>query len=179
MKKVMKNNIIIVSIVLLILTPIVLFFYLPTTPEEAILKRRDEAFVLDTIIDEISIDKDYSVTLYINKKGYLNSAVIEKILWFYIVDEFSGNISPIAPHELEIGDTRVSLISSFYDKGTKYISYGVIKDNSISKVVYNNEPLREIHFNDLRIVYGFGDEITFTAQYDLYDQEGNILKHIK
>ncbi len=162
---------------ILIIFFIGLILYLPKN-HTTVLHRIDKPFEITEIIKQVSIDDKTLMTLYLNQNGMLNAVVTKQNVFFTKIQKISGHHELVEPFDLKQGDTRVSLHITWYNEGTDYIIYGIIKDNAVSTVEYMNYTLSEFRYNNSRVVYGFGKGI-HQKEYKLYDTNGVELSHWK
>ena len=75
-----------------------------------------------------------------------------------------------------LNENFVKLVS-WYDKSDKYVVMAVAYDEDVAAITYQNQELTPLDINGYHLFYGTG-----TGKYEVYelfDQEGNRLEHIK
>lgn len=144
----------------------------------SVIKRINE---VDKIIKQVELDDKNSMTLYLNQSGLLRCAITSNNLFFYRLKRISEGIKIKKSHETEAGNLRCWLNILWYDKDKKYVIFGYISDKDVATITYQQKKLTEVLYNNIRIVYGFGnsDNEQCSDVVKIYDYEGTILDKIK
>ena len=69
------------------------------------------------------------------------------------------------------------MLISWYNKSDKYVVMAVAYDEDVSRITYFNQELMQLNVNGYRLFYGYG--IGEYEVYELFDENGNRLEHIK
>lgn len=154
------------------------FTYFPKSMDTA-LNRIKYPFEVGEIVTSQQIDENLIVVIYTNKENssQLQNAIIQKTGIFYSVVEMNGSLNIEMPKELDRGDLRTAELISWYDKSDKYVVMAVAYDEDVAAITYQNQELTPLDINGYHLFYGTG-----TGKYEVYelfDQEGNRLEHIK
>lgn len=94
----------------------------------------------------------------------------EKIRGYKIVDVNAE----LLPYGEEL---RVGLYGSTYSKGSKWVYFGIIYDDSVEKIVWNDVEGIRFSAANMDMVYAVGDGEFGGEEYYLYDANGNELSH--
>ena len=154
------------------------FIYFPKSIDTA-LNRTKYPFEVGEILTSQQIDENLIVVIYTNKNNNneLQNAIIQKNSIFYSVVEMNGSLNIEIPQKLDSGDLRTQVLVSWYDKSDKYVVMAVAYDEDVAAITYQNQELTPLDINGYHLFYGTG-----TGKYEVYelfDQEGNRLEHIK
>ena len=154
------------------------FIYFPKSIDTA-LNRIKYPFEVGEILTSQQIDENLIVVIYTNKNNNneLQNAIIQKNSIFYSVVEMNGSLNIEIPQKLDSGDLRTQVLVSWYDKSDKYVVMAVAYDEDVAAITYQNQELTPLDINGYHLNYGTG-----TGKYEVYelfDQEGNRLEHIK
>ena len=154
------------------------FIYFPKSIDTA-LNRIKYPFEVGEILTSQQIDENLIVVIYTNKNNNneLQNAIIQKNSIFYSVVEMNGSLNIEIPQKLDSGDLRTQVLVSWYDKSDKYVVMAVAYDEDVAAITYQNQELTPLDINGYHLFYGTG-----TGKYEVYelfDQEGNRLEHIK
>lgn len=163
---------------MLICVGIGLFIYLPKDVYTA-LGRIKHPFEVGEILTTQQIEENLTLAIYTNKEknNELQNALIEKTGIFHKVIEMNGSLSIDKPKKLQSGDLRTQMLISWYDKSDKYVVMAVAYDEDVSGITYLNQELMQLNVNGYRLFYGYG--IGEYEVYELFDENGNLLEHIK
>lgn len=147
-----------------------------TAIEQAVEGQR---FMISEIVDEIEIDNNRTLTLYLNGYGELDCAVTHKNLFYYTVDKLAGHIyTPNTENVLPSVNYRAILHFTGYESGEEYACFGVILDDDVARIEFNNKAMKEIDYRGMRIVYTYGSGNPKT-KFILYDKDNNVLELTK
>lgn len=153
------------------------FIYFPKSIDTA-LNRIKYPFEVGEILTSQQIDENLIVVIYTNKIIIMNSRTLSyKKQYFYSVVEMNGSLNIEIPQKLDSGDLRTQVLVSWYDKSDKYVVMAVAYDEDVAAITYQNQELTPLDINGYHLFYGTG-----TGKYEVYelfDQEGNRLEHIK
>jgi hypothetical protein len=122
------------------------------------------------LIEQIAISSDESLLFYFNGNGNVNCAVVEKRLVGYKVVDVNAELLPY--HE----ERKVGLYGSSYNRGSKWVYFGVVYDDSVETVVWNDVEAIRFSSSNLDMLYAFGDGEFKGKEYYLYDSNGNELE---
>ena len=141
------------------------FIYFPKSIDTA-LNRIKYPFEVGEILTSQQIDENLIVVIYTNKNNNneLQNAIIQKNSIFYSVVEMNGSLNIEIPQKLDSGDLRTQVLAVAYDE-------------DVAAITYQNQELTPLDINGYHLFYGTG-----TGKYEVYelfDQEGNRLEHIK
>ena len=148
------------------------FIYFPKSIDTA-LNRIKYPFEVGEILTSQKIDENPNK----NNNNELQNAIIQKNSIFYSVVEMNGSLNIEIPQKLDSGDLRTQVLVSWYDKSDKYVVMAVAYDEDVAAITYQNQELTPLDINGYHLFYGTG-----TGKYEVYelfDQEGNRLEHIK
>lgn len=123
------------------------------------------------LIEQIDINPKESLLFYFNGNGNVNCAVAEKRLTGYKIVDVNAELAPYRE------DLRVGLYGSTYNKGSKWVYFGIIYDDSVEKIVWNDTEGIRLNSSDMDLVYAVGDGEFKGNEYYLYDVNGNQLEH--
>ncbi|AUS96748.1 hypothetical protein CDQ84_05640 [Clostridium thermosuccinogenes] len=147
----------------------------PKTPlaalEKGYMGKQDSILMYCALIEQVDINQNKSLLFYYNGRGNVNCAVAEKKIAGYRIVDVNAELAPY--HE----DLRVGLYGSTYDKGKKWVYFGIIYDDSVDKVVWNNIEGVRFSSSDMDMVYAVGDGDFKGNEYHIYDADGNELEH--
>lgn len=132
--------------------------------DENILKYSD-------LIGQVDLSSEESLLFYYNGKGNVNCAVAEKNIFGFRIVDVNAELLPYRE------DLRVGLYGSTYNKGSKWVYFGIIYDDSVKRVVWNNTEGIRFSSSDMDLVYAAGDGAFKGNEYKLYDAYGNELEH--
>ena len=71
----------------------------------------------------------------------------------------------------------MGLYGSTYSNGSKWVYFGIIYDDSVEKIVWNNTEGISFSAANMDMVYVVGDGEFEGGEYCLYDVNGNELSH--
>jgi len=147
----------------------------PKTPLAALEKeymgKQENILRYSELIKQIDISPKESLLFYFNCNGNINCAVAEKRITGYKIVDVNAELAPYRE------DLRAGLYGSTYDKGNKWAYYGIIYDNSVEKIVWNDAEGIRFSSSNLDMVYAVGDGEFKGNEYYLYDAVGNELEH--
>lgn len=173
-----KRAIFLIVLIIIFGVGISFFMYFPKSIENA-LNRIKYPFEVGEILASQQIDENLTAVIYTNKeeKSNLQNAIVRKRGIFYDVIETNGSVHIEKPKQLESGQLRTQALISWYDKSDKYVVMAVAYDEDVAAITYQNQELTPLDINGYHLFYGTG-----TGKYEVYelfDQEGNRLEHIK
>lgn len=170
-----KTKLTIIIIFILLGLLLIVWYKQPKTPLTALEKRYmgKEKNILrySELIEQIDINPKESLLFYFNGNGNVNCAVAEKRVGSYKIVDVNAELAPYRE------DLRVGLYGSTYDKGSKWVYFGIIYDDSVEKIVWNNMEGIRFSSSNMDIVYAVGDGEFKGNEYYLYDVNGNELEH--
>lgn len=136
-------------------------------------------FEVGEVIATEEIYKNTTAVLCTNKQdtNYLQNAIIRKYGFFYKVIDKNGSIVLKQLEQLQSGEQRAECLASWYDKGEHYFVMSTAYDKEIDQIQYEGANLTPIFYKGYSIFFGWGTG--HAIQYQLYDQNGNELEHIK
>lgn len=138
-----------------------------------------QRFMISEIIDEIKIDSNRILTLYLNGYGELDCAVTHKNLFYYTVDNLAGHVYTTNSAEVLTGvNYRAILHFTGYESGEEYACFGVILDDDVARIEFNNKDMKKIDFRGMHIVYTYGRGNP-KSKFTLYDKNNNVLELTK
>ena len=168
-----KPTMIIIMILLGLLLTV--WYTQPKTPltalENRYMGKKESVLRYSSLIKQIDIDSKTSLLFYYNGNRNVNCAVVEKKISRYKIINVSAELS----ENKEV--LRVGLHGSAYDKGTKWIYFGIIYDGSVEKVVWNDIEATRFSSLDLDMFYAIGDGEFEGEEYYIYDSNDNKLDH--
>jgi hypothetical protein len=175
-----KFRLIIAIVVILLLFIFFLWYIQPKSPLSALengYKDKEESiWRYSDFIKQIDINAKESLLFYFNGNGNVNCAVVEKKIVGYKIADVSAEL-PVYNDEL-----RAGLFGSTYDKGNKWVYFGIIYDDSVERIVWNDVEAIRFSSSDLDMFYAVGNE-AFGAkdnlEYHIFDSKGNELEHHK
>ena len=159
------------AMILLGLLCIVIYLQ-PKSPLAALKKEYiSKASILrySNLIEQIDITSEKSLLFYYNGNGNVNCAVAEKIFYGYKIVNISAEL-PVHKDEWKVG-----LFGSTYEKGTQWVYFGIIYDDSVEKIFWNDVEAIRFSALNLEMFYAFGNGEFKGAEYHLYDSNGNEL----
>lgn len=173
-----KRAIFLIVLIIIFGVGISFFMYFPKSIENA-LNRIKYPFEVGEILASQQIDENLTAVIYTNKeeKSNLQNTIVRKRGIFYDVIETNGSVHIEKPKQLESGQLRTQVLISWYDKSDKYVVMAVAYDEDVAAITYQNQELTPLDINGYHLFYGTG-----TGKYEVYelfDQEGNRLEHIK
>ena len=174
----MKKIKFILVIILLLLLGVLLVVWpiQPQTPLNALEKEymnKGESILQYThFIEQIDINSKESLLFYLNGNENVNCAVAVKKINGYKIVDVNGELEPYQD------DWRAALYGSTYGKVKKWVYFGIIYDDAVEKVVWNN--VEAIRFSALTMdmFYAIGNGPFEGQEYYLYDSDGNKLEYI-
>jgi len=114
----------------------IVWYRQPKTPLAALEKeymgKEESVLRYSSLIKQIDINPDESLLFYFNGNGNVNCAVAEKRIGRYKIVDVNAELAPYRE------DLKVGLYGSTYDRGKKWVYFGIIYDDSVEKVVWNN-----------------------------------------
>ena len=147
----------------------------PKTPltalENRYMGKKESVLRYSSLIKQIDIDSQTSLLFYYNGNQNVNCAVAEKKISGYRIVDVGAEVSTNKEA------LRVGLHGSAYDKGTKWIYFGIIYDDSVEKVVWNDIEATRFSSLDLDMFYAVGYGKLEGGEYYIYDSNGNKLDH--
>lgn len=163
---------------LLCIIAIICFFAFPKSIDSA-LGRIGKPYEVGTIISTQEIEKNIFSVLYTNKKDstQLYGVILKKYGPFYHKQKLFGALALQTPHALSSGEVRSNAHITWYDKEGHYQITVAAYDKDIGGVSYRDYDLTPIPFAEYRIFSGSGKGDS--AEYQLYDKNGNELEHYK
>lgn len=173
-----KGNLILAALIVLMVVMISLVMYFPKNIHAA-LNRIKHPFEVGEVLVTQEIEENLTAVIYTNQKDrtHLQNALIRKTGIFYRVVDRNGSLTIEKPKMLESGEPRANILISWYDKSDKYVVMAAAYDEDVASVTYRNQELQEININGYRLFYGYGSGEY--EDYELFDQNGNRLEHIK
>lgn len=169
-----RNNLTICIILSLLVLLFLVWDRQPKTPlaalEKGYIGKNESILRYSELIEQIDINSDESLLFYFNGNGNMNCAVVEKKFVGYKVVDVNAELQP--HHE----ERKVGLYGSSYNRGRKWIYFGVIYDDSVEKVVWNDVDAIRFSSSNLDILYAFGDGEFKGKEYYLYDSNDNKLE---
>jgi hypothetical protein len=119
------------------------------------------------MIEQVNLDEDESLIFYINEKGNLACAIIEKGFFTYKIMNTSSESSFV--RNIQTADACFSA----YEKGQAWLCWGIIRNERIQKILVNGEEAAIIE-NSIPIFYlvGQGNKAPDELTYLYYDQYG-------
>ena len=155
----------------------VVWYRQPKTPlsalEKGYISKNESVIRYSELIGQIDISSVESLLFYFNGNGNVNCAVVEKRIVGYKVVDVNAEL---LPHQEE---WRVGLYGSTYNRGNKWVYFGVIYDNSVNKVVWNDAEGIMFSSSDMDMFYAVGDGEFKGKEYYLYDSNGNELENYR
>ena len=126
------------------------------TPYEFLVKNigsRSEVGINEFLYQTDIGNKEYAL-FYVNEKNALSCAIIKKTTFSYSILKISSEVA------LRNCGEKANLLFGAYNRGNSWIYWGVIHDNTIKKVLFNNREanLADVEVYDFRICYLTGDE---------------------
>lgn len=174
--RIMKNKKLIGIIILALIVLFIIVWYIqPKTPLAALEKEymgKEESILhYSSLIEQIDISADESLLFYFNGNGNLNCAVAEKRFNRYKIVDVNAEL---ATHREGL---RAGLYGSTYNNGNRWMYFGVIYDDTVEKVVWNNIEALRFKSQNIDMFYANGIGEFEGQEYYLYDSEGNELDH--
>ena len=146
----------------------------PKTPlatlEKEYMGREESVLQYTGLIEQIDINLEGSLLFYFNGNGNVNCAVVEKGIAGYKIIDVNAELASY--HE----NLKVGLYGSTYDEGNKWIYFGVIYDESVEKVVWNDVGAIKFTSSNMDMLYAIGDGQFEGDEYYLYDSNGSELE---
>ena len=128
-----KKKLTMIIILILLGLLFIVWYIQPKTPlaalENGYMGKKESALRYSSLIKQIDIDSQTSLLFYYNGNQNVNCAVAEKKISRYKIINVSAELS----ENKEV--LRAGLHGSVYDKGTKWVYFGIIYDDSVEKVV--------------------------------------------
>jgi len=147
----------------------------PKTPLSALEKEytgKEESILrYSAFIGKKDISPRESLIFYFNGRGNVNCAVAEKCLFGYRIVDVNAELAPYRK------DLRAGLYGSTYDKGNKWAYFGIVYDDAVERIVWNNAEGIRFSSSGMNMVYAVGDGEFKGNEYHLYDVDGNELEH--
>ncbi len=120
------------------------------------------------ILYHVDMDEGEYLVFYINEKRNLTCAIIKKRI-------FSHSLLRICSELLITGSERpTNYMLSSYNKGRAWIDWGIIRDNTITKVLVNGENATIVEAKGLRFFYitHKGNTPSSESVYQFFDTLG-------
>lgn len=119
---------------------------------------------------QVNIDEGEYLIFYKDQRGIVACAIIKKKLLSYSLLRISSGIWPT---NSEI-PANFRFSSYEYNKGRAWIFWGIIRDNSVAKVLLNGKEATIVEAKGLRICYTTGKGSTSPTEldYKLFDEQG-------
>jgi hypothetical protein len=130
----------------------------------------DNARTPAEMLYQVNIDEGEYLIFYKDQRGIVACAIIKKKLLSYGLLRISSGIWPTNSK-----DPADFLFSSYkYNKGRAWISWGIIRDSSVAKVLFNGKETKIVEAKGLRICYTTGKASTSPTElvYQLLDVQG-------
>jgi hypothetical protein len=170
-----KTKLTIIIIFILLGLLLIVWYIQPKTPLTALKKgymgKEENILRYSELIEQIDINPRESLLFYFNGKGNVNCAVAEKRIGGYKIVDVNAELAPYRE------DLRVGLYGSTYDKGNKWVYFGIIYDDSVERLVWNDTESIRFSSSNMDLVYAVGDGDFKGKEYYLYDANGNKLEH--
>jgi hypothetical protein len=170
-----RTKLAMVIILILLGLLFIVWYKQPKTPLTALEKeymgKEESIFRYSGLIKQIDINPKESLLFYFNGSGNVNCAVAEKRIGGYKIVDVNAELAPYQE------DLRAGLYGSTYDKGSKWVYFGIIYDDSVEKIVWNDTEGIRFSSSNMDMVYAIGDGEFKGNEYYLYDVKGNELKH--
>ncbi|MDN5276844.1 MAG: hypothetical protein PWR01_809 [Clostridiales bacterium] len=149
----------------------------PKTPlsalEKEYLDRQEDVLRYSELIKQIDISPKETLLFYFNGKGNVNCAIAEKRFGGYKIVDVNGELAPYNKN------LRVGLYGFSYNKGEKWGYFGIIYDDTVERVVWNDTEGIRFSALNMEMVYAVGDGEFKGGVYYLYDANGNELEPIR
>jgi len=149
----------------------------PKTPLSALEKEymgKEESILrYSAFIEQKDINPRESLLFYYNGNGNVNCAVAEKRIGGYKIVDVNAELAPYRE------DIRVGLYGSTYDKGNKWVYFGIVYDDSVEKVVWNDLEGTRFSASNMDMFYAVGNGEFKGNEYYLYDANGNELEYYR
>lgn len=173
-----KGKIVFDGLLILISVAIGSFIYFPKSID-SVLNRIKYPFEVGEILTTQQINENLIVVIYNNKvdSSKLQNAIIQRTGIFYAIVEVNGSLNIEKPQKLDSGDLRTQILISWYNKSDKYVVMAVAYDEDVAAITYQNQELTQLDIKGYHLFYGTG--IGEYEVYELFDQKGNRLEHIK
>lgn len=173
-----KGKIVFDGLLILISVAIGIFIYFPKSID-SVLNRIKYPFEVGEILATQQIDENCIAVIYTNKEdsSKLQNAIIQKRGIFYNIVDVNGSLNIEKPRKLDSGELRANVLISWYNKSDKYVVIAVAYDEDIATISYQNQTLAQMNINGYHLFCGTG--IGEYEVYELFDQKGNRLEHIK
>lgn len=119
---------------------------------------------------QVNIDEGEYLIFYKDQRGIVACAIIKKKLLSYGLLRISSGIWPTNRK----GPADFLFSSYKYNKGRAWISWGIIRDSSVAKVLFNGKETKIVEAEGLRICYtiGKGSACPTELVYQLLDVQG-------
>lgn len=167
----------IITMVVILLGLLFIVLYIqPKSPLAALEKEymsKESILKYSYLIEQIDTTSEESLLFYYNGNGNVNCAVAEKKILGYKIADVSAEL---ATYNDEL---RAGLFGSTYDKGNKWVYFGIVYDDSIEKIVWNDVEAIRFSASNMEMFYAVGDGEFEGDEYHLYDSNGNELEHHK
>jgi hypothetical protein len=142
-----------------------------TALEKEYMGKEESIFRYSGLIEQMDISPKVSLLFYFNGNGNVNCAVAEKRIGVYRIVDVNAELAPYKE------DLRAGLYGSTYDKGSKWVYFGIIYDDSVEKIVWNDTEGIRFSSSNMDMVYATGDGEFKGNEYYLYDVNDNELEH--
>lgn len=172
-----KNRlIIIISILVIVTLRVYLYWYIqPKNPVEAVIEadtiNNSEELRFGSLIKQIDITSDESLVFFFKNNRNIYCAVVKKKILGYKVLKVSGGL------EREKDTLRVGLHGSAYDEYKKSLYFGIIYDDAVERVIWDDIELNKFSAMNMELLYALEDGELVSGMYYLYDSKGNELEH--
>ena len=175
-KELNRKKIIITFLCIAIICIVFIYENNPQTPYEFLVKKSIHADIQtrpSEMVYQVKDDSGEYLLFYINERGALACAIIEKGLFSYRVVKISSQIL------LTSSEKPVDFIFSSYQKGKAWIEWGIIRDKTVDKVLIDGKEAAIIDTQTMRICYisGKENEKTPSMTYQLYDKQGQLISN--
>lgn len=133
-------------------------------------ENRDEASVVRpiSVIKQIDFESKDCLIFYYNANGNVACAYMEKVFWGY-------NLTRTSAEQTVEGVNPVTAQFSAYDNGTRWLVWGLLRDNSITRVLVYDEEVAIMENNGLRLYYALGKGNPTHENYQYYDSSDNLV----
>lgn len=121
-----------------------------------------------SIIKQIDFDDKDCLIFYYNANGNVACAYMKKGIGSYSLIRSSAE-------QMVEGVNPVSAQFSAYDNGTRWLVWGMLRDNSIKKVLVYDEEAAIIENAGLRLYYAFGKGNPAHENYQYFDSSNNLV----
>lgn len=144
------------------------------TPRQILQNKYEDfpAFNVQEVITEVGFVDKRNLIIYYNQKGTLACSLFQKTFLGYKEVCSSGELA--AKHE----NRPIGIMFSSYDKGGKWIIWGIAYDEAAQEVVVDGREMDVIDSAGLRLFYLLGeDEIDFDSEHiEVFDDQGRALR---